>query len=209
MPRRIAIASYIAAWSSSPFAKIDGPPWGVTQQAEALILSLFPALVSDYRIENNIAIHRSAIVEAGAVLKGPAIIGPECFLAAGAYLRGGVYLERGCSIGPGTEVKTSFLFFHTKLAHFNFIGDSILGGGVNLEAGAIIANHRNECDDKRIRIVMDGVVVETDAEKFGALIGDRVRIGANAVVAPGALIPPGTSIQRLQLVDQSPRDAAI
>ena len=205
MPRRITIASYVTAWSSSPFAKIDGPPWVVTQQAEALISSLFPALDPDYRIENTIAIHRSAIIEAGAVLKAPMIVGPECFVAAGAYLRGGVYLERGCTIGPGSEVKTSFLFSDTKLAHFNFVGDSILGSGVNLEAGAIIANHRNESDDKHIRIVVADETIPTGVNKFGALVGDRVRIGANAVIAPGALLPPVTIVQRLQLIDQSPR----
>jgi len=40
-----------------------------------------------------------------------------------------------CILGPGAELKSSFVFAGTKLAHFNFVGDSVLGEDVNLEAG--------------------------------------------------------------------------
>jgi acetyltransferase-like isoleucine patch superfamily enzyme len=38
--------------------------------------------------------------------------------------------------------------------------------------------------------------------KFGALIGDHCRIGANAVLSPGTILKPGTVVPRLALVDQ-------
>jgi len=40
-------------------------------------------------------------------------------------------------------------------------------------------------------------------EKFGALVGDDSRIGANAVTTPGTLLPPRSIVRRLELVDQS------
>lgn len=83
-----------------------------------------------------------------------------------------------------------------KLDDRNLDGDCILGEGANVEAGAIIANDRNELDDRRIRIIIDGVA------KFGVLAGDRVRIGANALIAPGAILHPGSKVARLALVDQ-------
>lgn len=150
------------------------------------------------------AVHRSAAIKSGAVLKSAVIIGPNCFVAAGAYLRGGVYLDENCIIGPGSELKTSFMFKGSKLAHLNFVGDSILGADVNIEAGAIIANYRNECDDKSIRFSRGESVIETGIDKFGALVGDGSRIGANAVVAPGAILDPATKIPRLTLLDQRP-----
>lgn len=119
-------------------------------------------------------------------------------------MRGGTYLAGECTIGPGSELKTSFMFPGSKIAHLNFIGDSILGSNVNIEAGAIVANYRNELDDKTIRILLDGKMIDTGVDKFGALIGDRSRVGANAVIAPGALLRPETKIGRLQLVDQYP-----
>lgn len=124
------------------------------------------------------------------------------FVAAGAYLRGGVYLGRQCIAGPSCELKSTFMLDGSKLAHFNFVGDSVIGERVNIEAGAIIANYRNELDGANIRIRHGDAVIETGVNKFGALVGDGCKIGANAVIAPGALLRPDTRIPRLGLVDQ-------
>ncbi|MBX2835282.1 MAG: hypothetical protein KTR35_00425 [Gammaproteobacteria bacterium] len=43
---------------------------------------------------------------------------------------------------------------------------------------------------------------KTGTLKFGALIGDGCRIGANAVLAPGTILETDTVIPRLALVDQ-------
>src|SRR5262249_37763796 len=150
----------------------------------------------------SIATHRTATIEDGAVIKGPAIIGARCFIAAGSYLRGGVWLDEGCTIGPGTELKSSFVFRRSKFSHFHFVGDSIVGSDVNLEAGSIIANYRNERADKQIRIRIGTELLAIGVEKFGAIVGDHSRIGANAVVAPGALIKPGQVVPRVSLFDQ-------
>jgi UDP-N-acetylglucosamine diphosphorylase / glucose-1-phosphate thymidylyltransferase / UDP-N-acetylgalactosamine diphosphorylase / glucosamine-1-phosphate N-acetyltransferase / galactosamine-1-phosphate N-acetyltransferase len=154
-----------------------------------------------YEIHGDVAIHRTATVEDGAVIKGPVVIGPGAFVAAGAYVRDGCWLEEAVILGPGAELKSSFVFRGAKLAHFNFVGDSVLGEGVNLEAGAIVANHRNEREDKQIRLRLAGRLVETGVDKFGALLADGVRIGANAVIAPGAVLAAGVVVPRLGLVD--------
>jgi NDP-sugar pyrophosphorylase family protein len=154
-------------------------------------------------VQDSVGVHRTATVEAGAVIKPPAIIGPNCFVASTAYLRGGVFLDEGCIVGPACELKSTFMLAGSKIAHLSFVGDSIIGAGANIEAGAIIANYRNERVDKRIRIAFDGEVIDTGVEKFGALVGDGAKIGANAVIAPGALIRPGAVVPRLALVDQS------
>jgi bifunctional N-acetylglucosamine-1-phosphate-uridyltransferase/glucosamine-1-phosphate-acetyltransferase GlmU-like protein len=86
------------------------------------------------------------------------------------------------------------MFAGSKLAHMNFVGDSIIGADVNIEVGVVIANHRND----------HGQVIDTGVSKFGALVGDGSRIGANAVIAPGALLEPASIAGRLQLIDQSP-----
>jgi len=161
------------------------------------------ALGNHYQTKSQIAVHRTATVEPGAIIKGPAIIGPDCFVAATAYLRGGVFLDQRCIVGPGCELKTTFMFRGSKIAHLSFVGDSILGADVNIEAGAMIANYRNECVDKLIRISTKAGIIDTGVDKFGTLIGDDTRIGANAVVAPGAIIAPGFRLARLGLIDQS------
>jgi acetyltransferase-like isoleucine patch superfamily enzyme len=67
----------------------------------------------------------------------------------------------------------------------------------------VLANHFNERTDKHISVWLDGQEVATGLTKFGALIGDGSRIGANAVTSPGTLLPPGSVVPRLGLVDQS------
>ena len=156
---------------------------------------------SEFDISAEIAVHESATVESGAVLKGPLILGPHCFVASGAYLRGGNWIAERCTLGPGCELKSSFVFAGTKLAHFNFVGDSILGSDVNLEAGSILCNYRNERTDKTVRVRIDGALHPTGCDKFGAVVGDHCRVGANAVLAPGALLKPGSVVPRASLRD--------
>lgn len=194
------IHPFIARWHSLGLPRSN--PWQLAQDCENQVLTLLDHLGEGYRRHGNCAVHESAVVEEGAVLKGAIIIGEGAFVAAGAYLRGGVYLGRQCIVGPSCELKSTFMLDGSKLAHFNFVGDSVIGERVNIEAGAIIANYRNELDGANIRIRHGDAVIETGVNKFGALVGDGCKIGANAVIAPGALLRPDTRVPRLGLVDQ-------
>ncbi len=206
MPHAIDLHAHIAGFAASPLAKWGASmPWELTRRAPEIVRALLAELsAGEYVIDGEVAVHRSASVEPGAVLKGPLILGAGCFVAAGAYLRGGNWVDARCSIAPGVELKSSFVFAGTALAHFNFVGDSVLGAGVNMEAGSIVCNHRNERADKSIRVRSGegGALLPTGCEKFGALMGDGVRIGANAVIAPGALLAPGQVVGRAALLDQ-------
>lgn len=206
MSHNVELGSYIAGFAASALAPWAASlPWELPPRAPDIVRQLLAALpADDYAIDGEVAVHRSARVEPGAVLKGPLILGPGCFVAAGAYLRGGNWVDAGCSLGPGVELKSSFVFAGTALAHFNFVGDSVLGAGVKMEAGSIVCNHRNERANKEILVRggEGGALLRTGCEKFGALIGDGARIGANAVLAPGALLAPGRVVRRASLVDQ-------
>lgn len=198
------IDEYIAGFGSSALGEFaESMPWELTLGAVGIVERLLGGLRDGYAIADGVAVHCTSTIEGGAVVKGPAIVGPGCFIAAGAYVRGGCWLEANCILGPGAELKSSFVFTGSKLAHFNFVGDSLLGSGVNLEAGSIIANYRNELVRPMISFFHKGTRLETGVEKFGALVGDRTRIGANAVVAPGAILAPATVVKRLSLIDQA------
>jgi acetyltransferase-like isoleucine patch superfamily enzyme len=45
-------------------------------------------------------------------------------------------------------------------------------------------------------------VIYTGANKFGALVGDNSKIGANAVLTPGTVLTPNSIVKRLELIDQ-------
>jgi NDP-sugar pyrophosphorylase family protein len=180
----------------------DFQPWQITANLEEILREYLPCLGKDYRISNDQAIHHSARIEPGVIMKGTVIIGAECFLAAGVYLRGGVFLDNKVSLGPGCEIKSSVIALGTTIAHFNFIGNSLIGNLVNFEAGSLIANHYNEREDKRIFVNLNNEILDTGQEKFGALVGDNSKIGANAVLSPGTILAPGSIVKRLELIEQ-------
>ena len=201
----VRVRDFVDSVDTSALADLaDRAPWDWTQSSEAIIRALLSARAADFHfLADGVAVHNTATVEQGAQLKGPVIVGPHCFIAATALVRGGCWLDTHCTIGPACELKSSFIFAGSKLAHLSFVGDSVLGADVNLEAGAMIANYRNEHADKRIRIASESGLIDTGVEKFGSLVGDGTRIGANAVIAPGALLRPHTIVPRLSLIDQA------
>ncbi|HEX8038334.1 MAG TPA: LpxA family transferase [Chryseosolibacter sp.] len=178
--------------------------WQVTAQINRIVTEKMAALGPDYTITEGVAIHRTASVDTRAIVKGPAIISAQCFVGANASLRGGIFLDENVSIGPACEIKSSFIFANSAIAHLNFVGDSLVGSFVNLEAGAVVANHYNERKNKNITVTAGGRKFFTGVEKFGALIGDHAKIGANAVLSPGSVLPPDTVVGRLQLIEQNP-----
>ncbi|HLO58681.1 MAG TPA: hypothetical protein VK179_08060 [Bacteroidales bacterium] len=197
----IVLEDYIK--DSEKFCGREKLPWEITSHLQKIITALIQELDANFIINNDIAIHKSATIEDSAIIKGPAIIGAGCYVGNNVLLRGGIFLTERVTIGSGCEIKTSLLFPGSSVAHFNFVGDSIIGTNVNIEAGAVIANHLNERENKII-IVNDGVqIFETGVEKFGAVVGDHCKIGANAVLSPGTHLKPGTIVGRLELIRQS------
>ena len=161
-------------------------------------------LVSDKSLKIasvGLLIEAGARIEPGCVIKGPTV------LCAGAEVRHGAYLRGGCLIGPGavvghaTEVKNSAFLNGAHAGHFAYVGDSILGADSNLGAGVKLANLELRTEEEKKTGVVKNIVLRAEGEwidtgltKFGAVIGDDVEIGCNAVTSPGVLLGPGSWI---------------
>jgi NDP-sugar pyrophosphorylase family protein len=198
----LALTDFIRNFSTS-FLPCDSlQPWEIVDGLEGLLEKKLHELGDDYTFQNGMAIHKTAIIEAGAVLKGSIVVSEHCFIGAHAYIRGPVFLGKNVKIGPGVEVKQSLIFDGTALAHFNYVGNSIIGEEVNFEAGSVCANHFNERTDKTIFVKYKDQVVNTQTQKFGALVGDGSKIGANAVLSPGTLLEQYSIVKRLALIEQ-------
>jgi NDP-sugar pyrophosphorylase family protein len=148
----------------------------------------------------DVEIAEGARVEAGAYIRGPALIGPGTEVRHGAYVRGNVLTGTDCVIGHASEGKSAILLDGAKAAHFAYVGDSILGNDVNLGAGTKLANFKIVPGTIAVRHP-DGTSLDTGMRKLGALLGDGVQIGCNAVTSPGtvigrdSLVYPGVSVQ--------------
>jgi UDP-N-acetylglucosamine diphosphorylase / glucose-1-phosphate thymidylyltransferase / UDP-N-acetylgalactosamine diphosphorylase / glucosamine-1-phosphate N-acetyltransferase / galactosamine-1-phosphate N-acetyltransferase len=143
-------------------------------------------------IGEKVFIGEGTVVEDGAMIKGPAIIGRNCEIRHNAYIRENVIVGDNCIIGNSSEVKNAFLFNKAVAPHFNYVGDSILGYKAHLGAGVKISNIK--LLQGNVTVQLNGKPLDTGLRKFGALLGDSVDIGCNAVLNPGTIIGRGSVI---------------
>ncbi|NGX57199.1 MAG: Bifunctional protein GlmU [Chlamydiae bacterium] len=135
-----------------------------------------------------ISIGEGTVVEPGAYIKGPCIIGKNNSIRHGAYIRGNVLVGDNCIVGHTTEAKNTIFLNGAQAGHFAYLGDSILGVKSNVGAGTKFANLKLDC--KEVVIHANGETINTQLRKFGAILGDYVQIGCNAVTNPGTIIGP-------------------
>lgn len=148
-----------------------------------------------------IHIGAGAVVEPGAMIVGPAIIGRGSEVRQGAYVRGQVLTGERCVIGHATEAKTAIFLNGSHAPHFNYVGDSILGAGVNLGAGTRLSNlplfsERDPVTGRRptLKIPLGDESIDTGLSKLGCILGDGAQTGCNVVTNPGCLIGPRTLV---------------
>lgn len=133
-----------------------------------------------------ISIGAGTVIEPGAYIEGPCIIGKNCTVRHGAYIRGDVVIGDNCVVGHDTEVKHSIFLDGACAAHFNYVGDSILGNKVNLGAGVKCANLR--LDHQNIFVAFQNEKIDTKLQKLGAIVGDGAQVGCNCVINPGTIL---------------------
>ena len=169
-------------------------PWEILCPLEEFIKELISTLDPEiYDIENDIAIAKSAKLAKNVTITPPCIIGERSELRTGAFIRGSVIVGRECVVGNSCEIKNSVLFDRVQVPHFNYVGDSVLGFGAHLGAGAVTSNVK--LDKKKISICG----IETHRRKVGAMLGDGVEVGCNAVLNPGTVVGKNTIIYPLSM----------
>ena len=170
-------------------------PWNALSHLKNYILRLGATLNCEYeQILSGVWVHKSAKIAQNAHFSAPCIIGENSEIRHCAYIRGSAVVGKNCVVGNSTELKNCILFDGVQVPHFNYIGDSILGYGAHFGAGAITSNIK--CDKSEIRV--NGI--NTGLKKLGALVGDKVEIGCNSVLCPGAVIGENTLVYPLSFV---------
>jgi len=164
-------------------------PWTIFSRGEGGIISQIEEKIG----RGGVFVHPSAIIGEYVEIEGPCYIGPQAEIRHAAFLRKGSWICRGAVVGHASEIKNSILLPGSKAPHFNYVGDSILGIGANIGAGAKLSNVRN---DRRgiIATLKEGQRIDTGLRKMGAIVGDGAQLGCNVVTNPGAIIEAGSMI---------------
>ena len=169
-----------------------GYPWDLIDANATLLGEIEPAVRGTVEegvsLSGRVSIGAGTVLKSGTYIEGPCIIGEECRIGPHAYIRGATSIGDRCHIGHSTEIKNSIIMHDTRIPHFNYVGDSIVGSGCNFGAGTKIANLRHDHGT----VVIRGV--NTRREKMGAVIGDDVRFGINCSVNVGTVVGSRVSV---------------
>jgi len=115
----------------------------------------------------------------GAVTEGAVTIGPY------ARLRPGTVLADGVHIGNFVETKNARLGVGSKANHLSYLGDALIGAGVNIGAGTITCNYDGA--NKSTTTIEDGAFIGSNASLVAPVtIGKDATIGAGSVITKPA-----------------------
>lgn len=126
------------------------------------------------RLGNGVTIKANSVID-------EAEIGDECSIGPFARLRPGTRLAREVAIGNFVEVKKSSVGEGSKASHLAYLGDSIIGAGVNIGAGTITCNY-------------DGVNKHTTRIEDHVFVGSNTALVAPVTIGEGSTIAAGSTI---------------
>jgi bifunctional UDP-N-acetylglucosamine pyrophosphorylase/glucosamine-1-phosphate N-acetyltransferase len=144
--------------------------------------------IRSYSVVQDSTLGRGVLVRNGCVLDG-AVVGDAAILGPYAHLRPGSEIGEAAHVGNFVETKKVKLGKGSKANHLNYLGDAVIGAGVNIGAGVITCNY-------------DGVHKHVTTIGDGAFIGSDSTLVAPLTVGSGAYIAAGSCI-----TDDVPADA--
>ena len=133
-----------------------------------------------------VTVAENARIRSGAYIEGPAFIDEESDVGPNCYIRPHTSIGKRVRIGNACEIKNSIIMDNVHIGHLSYVGDSIIGENCNLGAGTITANYR--LDGKTVKMMVKGEVVDSGKRKLGAILGDNVKTGINALFMPGVKV---------------------
>ena len=184
-------------------------PWEALKGIKETIIKIGKNLDSNEytEVKENVWVHKTAKVFESAYIGAPSIIGKNSEVRHCAFIREAALVGDDCVVGNSVELKNVILFDNVQTPHYNYVGDSILGYHSHMGAGSITSNVK--ADKKNVIISTDSKKYETGLKKFGAMLGDYVEVGCNAVLNPGTIIGRNTNIYPTSCVRGYVRENAI
>lgn len=180
-----------------------GTPWDLLDANRDLLDGIkgrIEGVVEDgVWVKGEVIVGKNTLIKSGTYIEGPVIIGENCTIGPNSYIRPYTVIGNNCHIGNSSEIKASIIMDGSKIPHFNYVGDSVIGENCNLGAGTKVANLR--LDERNIRVNLKGRYVDTGRRKLGVIMGDNVHTGINVSIFPGTVIGkdvrvgPGSDVQ--------------
>ncbi len=142
-------------------------------------------IIKNSTIESGVVILPNCIIE-------DAVVGADSRIGPFARLRPQTKLAAKVHVGNFVEIKKSSIATGSKINHLSYIGDSIIGSGVNIGAGTITCNYDGV--NKFQTIIQDGAFIGSNSQLVAP-----VNIGKNATIGAGSTITKNTPDAQLTL----------
>ncbi|MDD2655056.1 MAG: sugar phosphate nucleotidyltransferase [Candidatus ainarchaeum sp.] len=167
-----------------------GYPWHLFTLNEYLLgkMEANTGLVENSTVKGKLIMEEGAEV-VDSFVEGASYIGAGTKIGPHALLRGFNSIGRNCEIGESTTVKNSILFDGVKAKHLTYIGDSVVGEGVNFGSGTQVANYR--FDAGHVNVLTEKGWVNSGRKKLGVIVGDETKFGVLSCTMPGKMIGNG------------------
>jgi bifunctional UDP-N-acetylglucosamine pyrophosphorylase / glucosamine-1-phosphate N-acetyltransferase len=138
-------------------------------------------------IDPGVRIGQDTVIHPCTMIEGNSVIGRACHIGPYARIRTGVRLSDHVTVGNFTEIVRSRIGAGVRMHHHSYLGDAIVGAGVNIGAGTITANY----DGKHKH------TTQIHAKAFigsGTVIVAPASIGAGATTGAGSVVTAGTRV---------------
>ncbi|MDR2377635.1 MAG: UDP-N-acetylglucosamine diphosphorylase [Puniceicoccales bacterium] len=197
-------ASTLFDWPKSleifaEYFPLDEEPWLWLSKIGRALETVVPTLRDGQhefppglQVGKNVYIHPSVKLPHLGTIEDNVYIGEGVQLKPGIYIRQNVILAAHSVVGTACELKNSLLMEGTKMPHFSYVGDSVVGNHVQLGAMVITANLRLDHRDVLIKTPSESYA--THRRKVGAFIGDEVRVASNTALQPGTILGRGSTL---------------
>ncbi len=139
-------------------------------------------------IDRHCQIGQDTTIRPFTVIENNVRVGKRCIIGPFARLRPGARIGNDVEVGNFTEVNRSKLGDQTLMKHFSYLGDAIVGSGVNIGAGVVTANFDGK--EKNTTHIGNKAFIGSDSVLVAPVkIGKKAVIGAGSVVTRGKVIP--------------------
>jgi len=173
-----------------------GRPWDLIDAnkkfLEALKTDIKTKSLSDVRIIGDVVIEEDTEVLPGSVIIGPTYIGSNVKIGYNSVIGPHTSIGNNVKIGPLCYIAGSIIMDEVNINSHCSVFESIIGERVYLECGVKIPSVNIYGGE--IRVWVKGKKVNCGRSRLGAIIGDRVKVGANASFAPGVVVAPNNTI---------------
>ncbi len=132
------------------------------------------SVIQDCTLGDNVLVRNGCILDASTVGDG-AQLGPY------AHLRPESRIGARAHVGNFVETKKTTMGADSKANHLAYLGDAVIGNGVNIGAGVIACNYDGQ--HKHTTAIGDGVFVGSDSTLVAPLT-----VGTGAYIAAGSCI---------------------